>query len=69
MKNNLIQVASVVPKIKVGDVTYNTEQIISMDYLMENVIGEIPPYDALSDLAKATVQYVGVEGATKDQRS
>ena len=28
MKNHMIQVAAVVPKIKVGDVTYNTDQMI-----------------------------------------
>ena len=45
------------------------EQIISMDYLVENVQGEIPPYEALSDVAKATVDQTGVEPATKDGRS
>ena len=28
MKNNIVQVAAVVPKIKVADVRYNTDQII-----------------------------------------
>ena len=40
-----------------------------MDYLMENVVGEIPQYEALSDVGKATVDLVGVEPATKDKRS
>ena len=44
-------------------------EIISMDYLMENVVGEIPQYEELSDMGKATVDMVGVEPATKDKRS
>ena len=44
-------------------------EIIRMDYLMENVVGEIPQYEALSDVGKATVDLVGVEPATKDKRS
>ena len=45
------------------------EQIVNMDYLMENVVGEIPQYENLSDVAKATVDLVGVEPATKNKRS
>ena len=45
------------------------DEIIRMDYLMENVVGEIPQYEALSDVGKATVDLVGVEPATKDKRS
>ena len=39
------------------------EQIISMDYLVDNVIGSIPTYDELSDKGKATVDTVGVSRA------
>ena len=35
--------------------------VITMDWLNENVIGEIPKIDALDDEAKATVKYSGVE--------
>ena len=44
-------------------------EIINMDYLMENVVGQIPEYEELSDVAKATVDLVGVDPATKDKRS
>ena len=43
-------------------------EIINMDYLMENVVGEIPQYEELSEVGKATVDLVGVEPATKDKR-
>ena len=36
------------------------EQIINIDYLVENVVGSIPPYDALSPIAQATVDAVGL---------
>ena len=39
------------------------EQIINMDYLVDNVIGSIPPYDELTDMGKATVDAVGVQQA------
>ena len=52
-----------------NDQLLSPAQIISMDYLMENVKGEIPPYSELSDVAKATVDLVGVSPATKDKRS
>ena len=41
-------------------------QIIGIDELVENVIGEIPNYDAISDIAKSTVDQVGVVKATKE---
>lgn len=44
------------------------EQIISMDWLCENVIGSIPAYDQLTDLGKATVDMVGVGRAAKDRK-
>ena len=44
------------------------EQIINMDYLAENIIGEIPVYDQLTELGKATVDTVGVVKASRDKR-
>ena len=46
--------------------TLNTEDIISMDYLVDTVVGTIPAYDDLSDTAKATVGIVGVP-ATREK--
>jgi basic membrane lipoprotein Med (substrate-binding protein (PBP1-ABC) superfamily) len=45
------------------------EQIINMDWLVSNVEGEIPTYDQLNDVGKATVNIVGVEKAAEDKRS
>ena len=39
------------------------EQIINMDYLVDNVIGSIPTYDELNDVGKTTVETVGVRQA------
>ena len=39
------------------------EQIIRMDYLVENVIGNIPTYDELTPVGKATVDMVGISQA------
>lgn len=44
------------------------EQIISMDYLLENVIGSIPDYEELSPIGQATVDTAGVKPATKGTR-
>ena len=41
------------------------EQIIGMDYLMENVVGSIPVYGELSELGKATVDTMGVGRASE----
>ena len=46
-----------------GEKNLSLEQIISMDYLVENVIGDIPQYDELSPMGKATVDMAGVEKA------
>lgn len=46
--------------------TLSTEQIISMDWLVENVIGSIPKYEELDDTGKATADVVGVEPSTKE---
>ena len=42
------------------------EQIINMDYLVDNVIGEIPTYDELSPMGKATVDTAGIEKSQND---
>ena len=42
------------------------EQIISMDWLVENVEGAIPVYEELTDMGKATVDMVGVKSKRKD---
>ncbi len=44
-----------------GQKSLTLEQIISMDYLVENVVGDIPAYDELTYMGKATVDVVGVE--------
>jgi len=44
-----------------SDAPLTSMEVITMDWLNENVIGEIPKIDALDDEAKATVKYSGVE--------
>lgn len=44
------------------------EQIINMDWLMENVVGTIPEYNELSEIGKATVDMVGISRVFKDGR-
>ena len=44
------------------------DQLIEMDYLVENVIGTIPQYDTLTPMGKATVDSAGIEAA-KDTAS
>lgn len=43
--------------------TLSPEQIINMDYLVENVVGTIPKYDEMTPMGKATVDTAGVEKA------
>jgi len=38
----------------------SVEQIINMDFLVENIDGRIPAYDELNDTGKATVDFMGV---------
>lgn len=45
-----------------GD-SMSLEQIINMDYLVENVVGSIPVYKELNAIGKDTVDYVGVHPA------
>ena len=46
-----------------GEKNLSLEQIINMDYLVENVIGGIPQYEELTPMGKATVDMAGVEKA------
>lgn len=45
------------------------EQIINMDYLVDNVIGSIPTYDELTPMGRATVDAVGIERAKSTEKS
>lgn len=44
-----------------GDAPLTSMQVITMDWLFENIEGEIPKIDSLVDEAKATVKYSGVK--------
>ncbi len=44
------------------------EQIISMDWLADNIDGELPRYWQLNETGKATVDMVGVEPSTKEKQ-
>ena len=49
--------------IGAGQKSLALDQIISMDYLVENVVGTIPQYGELNPMGKATVDTAGVEPA------
>ena len=49
-----------------GQKSLTLDQIINMDYLASNVIGEIPKYNDLNDMGKATVTTAGIEKAQND---
>ena len=49
-----------------GQKALTLDQIINMDYLASNVIGEIPKYNDLNDMGKATVTTAGIEKAQND---
>lgn len=51
-------------QVSEGDIL-DVERIITMDWLVENVVGSLPAYDKLSPTGKATVGIVGVD-ATKE---
>lgn len=46
-----------------GQKSLSLEEIINMDYLVENVVGSIPEYQELNTIGKATVDHVGVQPA------
>ena len=52
---------------RVMDRDLSPEQIINMDWLVENVSGSIPEYQELNEMGKATVDIVGVEPSTKEK--
>ena len=45
--------------------TLSIEQIIGMDYLVDNVEGDLPAYDALEPVAQSTVDAAGVAASTR----
>ena len=47
--------------------TLSTEDIINMDWLVDNIVGAIPTYEELSEAAKATVGIVGVPSTKEKQ--
>ena len=49
--------------------TLSPEQIIQMDWLVENVVGAIPTYEELDETGKATADVVGVEPSTKEKQA
>ena len=51
-----------------GDAPFTSMDVITMDWLNENIIGEIPKIDALDDEAKASVKLSGVEKAKSGVR-
>ena len=53
-------------KIGEGQTELTLEQIINMDYLVDNVVGSIPQYGELTDMGKATVETVGVRQAKQE---
>ena len=43
------------------------DQIMSMDWLAENVVGTIPTYEELDEIGQATVRIMGVAPSTPDK--
>ena len=50
-------------RLDLFDSELDSKDIITMDQLNENIIGEIPKIDVLKDEAQTTVKYSGVEKA------
>ena len=51
--------------ISAEDEALSSKDIITMDWLNENVVGEIPAIDSLTEEAKLTVKYSGVDKTKK----
>lgn len=51
------------------DEILDTQQIMEMDWLADNVVGAIPSYEELDERARATVGIVGVEPSTQENRA
>ena len=49
-----------------GQTELTLEEIINMDYLVDNVEGSIPLYEELTDMGKSTVKTVGVRQAKQE---
>ncbi len=49
-----------------GQTELTLEEIINMDYLVDNVEGSIPLYEELTDMGKSTVETVGVRQAKQE---
>ena len=49
------------------DQMMDPNSIMEMDYLVDNVVGEIPLMETLVDAAKSVVQLKGVEETKKDE--
>ena len=47
------------------DAPLTSMQVITMDWLCENIVGEIPKIDSLVEDAKAAVKYSGVKKSKK----
>lgn len=56
---------------KIGETqkSLSLDQIINMDYLVENVVGSIPGYEELSEIGKTTVDMAGIEKSQKTSAS
>ena len=54
--------------VKDGEIL-GTDEIITMDWLVENVVGAIPKYEELDETGKATADVVGVEATTKEKQN
>lgn len=50
------------------DQTIRLEDILSMDWLEDNVVGSIPKYEELQDDVKEVVDMIGVDTARKDSK-
>lgn len=55
-------------KVLEAERSLTPDQIINMDWLMENVVGSIPGYNELSEIGKATVDMVGISKVFKNGR-
>lgn len=49
------------------DQKLSLEQIMGMDWLVDNIVGSIPAYEELDDIGRATVGIMGVEPSTQDK--
>lgn len=47
------------------DQVLSLEQIMGMDWLVDNIVGSIPAYEELDDIGQATVGIMGVEPSTQ----